>query len=201
MGKTHLEDNDDYDLVNSIIEKELSAINLNRQAKFGENSSSKMKAKTFSSKESYFGSKDVYLANSADQEEYDQHHDNYFEREEDLSSSSNSKNCSSKSINAKQTNIKQTISHSCKISFPMSLHEHLDEEQASMLMKSKSLSNFLNAIDVLVSKPLSSTIYYQYIANNILTISSTAEGLDYFTKKLKVTPYTIIKCMLNEVSN
>lgn len=192
IDKTHLED-DDYDLVNSIIEKELSAINLNRQTKMGEKNSSKMKALTFSSKESCRGSKESCP-------EYDEHHDNYFDLEnDDLSSSNNSKNCSSKSINTKPNNLKQMISHSCKISFPLSIHEHLDEEQASMLMKSKSLSNFLNAIDVLISKPLSSTIYYQYIANNILTISSAAEGLDYFTKKLKVTPYTIIKCMLNEV--
>lgn len=199
ISKPQLEDND-YELVHSIIEKELSAINLNIETKQTEKKSKYTNALIFSSKESCRGNKESCSKSFGNCKENNRHYDNYFNLgDDDKSSSKNSKTCSSNSLNTKQISLKHMISHSCKISFPISLHDHLDDEQALMLMKNKSLSNFLNSVDVLISKPLSSNIYYQYFSSNILTISSTIEGLNFFTKKLKVTPYTIIKCILNEV--
>lgn len=199
MKCLNFSDDNDYDLVHSIIEKELSTISLRT-----ENELSDAQTKNSESFAVSKGRKKMVTEVPRDDaqqpqingESYDHHHDNYFDAE----GYSSSEGCATDNTKGIKENSKISISKSCKISFPLHLH-NIDEEKDALLMKNKSLSNFQNAIHLLNSKPLSSPIYYKYLANNILTISATSEGLDYFTKKLKVTPYIIIKGILSEVKS
>lgn len=194
MEDQHFSKENDYDIVHSIIQKELSFINLKSKTKLGSVESASCEAE-----ENENEIRDDFHQPQNISERYELHHDNYFDDANDDTSYDITNDCALNNFIIKKDNQKIQASQSCKISFPLHLHQDLIHEKDYNLMKNKCLYNFQNSIDLLNNKPLSSTIYYQYLANNILTISSTSEGLDYFTKKLKTTSYNIIKIMLQEV--